>query len=249
MHYSSRTYGDSFADVYDTWYAHVSDAQETVTAIAELAKGGLVLELGVGSGRLAAPLAARGVGVIGIDASQPMLVKLPPNCGVHPVLADMAALPLRPDAGFAVIFVAFNTLFNLTTAAEQQACIAQAAQLLHTGGSLLIEAFVPGFEDSLGPDKIVGPANVASETPVMTSSTVDPDAQLIIGEHLEYKDELLVRRRPWQLRYATPKQLDEMARHAGLTLADRHADWIGSPFDDRSDNHVSRYTPASGSEI
>ena len=131
--YGADTYGESFADVYDDWYADVSDVDATVAMIARLAGDGPVLELGVGTGRLAIPLAAAGVRVIGIDASPSMLRLLDEKPGadaVTAVLADMAHLAEGPGAEeiaaagpYTVAFAAFNTFFNLVTPDDQRRCL------------------------------------------------------------------------------------------------------------------------------
>jgi SAM-dependent methyltransferase len=128
--YDASTYGDRFADVYDRWYADVSDVDGCVSRVAELAGDGPVLELGVGSGRLAIPLARRGVEVHGLDASRAMLDRLAAKPGgelVRTVLGDMAEIALDDPPPFAVVLVAFNTLFNLTTEAAQRACVRRRA--------------------------------------------------------------------------------------------------------------------------
>src|SRR5690606_35670585 len=123
-------YGDAFADVYDDWYADVSDVAGTVEAIARLAGGGPVLELGIGTGRLALPLAAAGVEVHGVDASDAMVERLraKPGCDAIPVLVGgfAEALP-SVEAGFAVVFVVFNTFLNLVAPGAQARCVERVA--------------------------------------------------------------------------------------------------------------------------
>ena len=125
--YDAGTYGQGFADVYDDWYGDVSDVDATVEGVLALLEGqgaGPVLELGVGTGRLALPLAGRGVEVVGVDASEEMLARLrakPGADGVRAVHGDMAHLgDLALDGPFAVVFAAFNTFFNLTDAARRR---------------------------------------------------------------------------------------------------------------------------------
>ena len=144
--YRSSTYGDRFADVYDDWYHDVSDVDATVARVAALAtpRGGRVLELGAGSGRLAIPLADRDLEVWAVDASAAMVERLRAKPGaeaVHAVVGDMAELALPGAPPFAVVLCAFNTFFNLTTAEAQQRCLARVADALAPGGSLVLEAF------------------------------------------------------------------------------------------------------------
>ena len=127
--YDASTYGDRFADVYDDWYGDVTDAVACTAKVAELARaagGGPVLELGVGSGRLALPLVERGLEVHGIDASPAMVERLRAKPGgdrVRVTIGDMADLDLPAAPPFSVVLVAFNTFFNLATEAAQRRCL------------------------------------------------------------------------------------------------------------------------------
>jgi len=249
--YGPATYGDGFADVYDDWYHDVSDVDATVATIAELAGDGAVLELGVGTGRLAVPLAAAGATVVGVDASQAMLDLLTakdPDGSVVAVLTDMAALTSGPAAEtiashgpYRVVFAAFNTLFNLTTPEDQARCLNNAFELLEPGGYLVIEGFVPP-EGGLG-DGGVSVRDVTPQGAVITVSRHDRDAQIIRGHHVELTAEGN-RLRPWMLHYRTPTQLDEAAASVGFVLEARWSDWHGTNFDESAelpDVHVSRY--------
>ncbi|MDP8987176.1 MAG: class I SAM-dependent methyltransferase, partial [Actinomycetota bacterium] len=124
MHgFDASTYGERFADVYDDWYGDVSDVDATVEAVARLAGDGPVLELGIGTGRLALPLKAAGLEVHGIDASPAMLERLrakPGGEAVPVVIGDFADVAVEVPGGFAVVLVAYNTLFNLGSAAAQR---------------------------------------------------------------------------------------------------------------------------------
>ena len=142
--YNDSSYGDSFADVYDDWYHGISDIATTIETLVALAGDGRVLELGAGTGRLAIPLAAAGLEVHGLDTSNLMLQQMTAKEGgatVHAHLGDMVDdLPVGP---FALVFVAYNTFFNLLTHERQQACFTAVANTLVDGGSFAIEAFVP----------------------------------------------------------------------------------------------------------
>lgn len=243
--YDARTYGDRYADVYDDWYGDVTDAAACADHLAELARRGRgpVLELGVGSGRLALPLAARGITVHGIDSSTTMLGRLRAKAGgraVPVVAGDMARLPVRPDARYAVVFVAFNTFFNLATETLQRRCLAEVAERLGADGRVVIEAFVPRDDVELSTRSSVTPRHLAADEVVLSISEVDPTAQTITGQHVHITEQG-IRLRPWHLRYATPDQLDAMAAGAGLVLEQRSAGWRGEPFTDESTVHVSRY--------
>lgn len=239
------TYGDGFADVYDEWYGGVSDAAACTTRLCELlasSGGGPLLELGVGTGRLALPLAAAGVEVHGIDASAAMLDRLrakPEAEALHLTCGDMADLPLDHPPPFGVVLVAFNTFFNLPTEAAQRQCVERVASVLGPEGSLVLEAFVPVEAGAAAGGALV-PHRITADEVVLNASLHDPDAQTITGQHIQVT-ERGIRLRPWHLRYATPSQLDAMAAAAGLVLAERHADWLGGEFGPDSGVHVSVY--------
>lgn len=244
-------YGASFADVYDDWYGQITDAEATAARVVALAAAvpgpaaGRVLELGVGSGRLAVPIARRGAEVTGVDSSPAMLELLGSRPGadrVRPVPGDMARVDELVTGPFAVVLVAFNTFFNLTTNHDQRRCLAAVARVLDPSGSLLVEAFVPGDP----PDRVeraVSPTRVDLDRVVLTVTEHDPATQVVTGQHVDLVDGAPVRLRPWRIRYATPDQLDALAAAAGLRLAERHADWGGAPFTDDATHHVSRYVP------
>ena len=255
--YGPSTYGDRFADVYDEWYHDVSDVDATVARIAALAepRGGRVLELGAGSGRLAIPLAERGLDVWAVDASAAMIERLRAKPGgdrVHAVVDDMAELAapaLGPAAGgspagergFAVVLCAFNTLFNLTDAGAQRRCLARVADLLAPEGRLVLEAFVPPPGDER--DAAVGavePRHIGLDEVVLTVSRLDPATRTITGQHVQIT-EGGVRLRPWVLHYAAPDELDSLAAEAGLALVERHAGWRDEPFTASAGTHVSLY--------
>ncbi len=142
MTYSASTYGDEIAEVYDLLHGDHDPA--AVATLAELAGDGPVLELGIGTGRLALPLRHRGVSVRGIDASEAMIAKLrskPGGADVAVTIGDFSSVML--DEAFAVTFVAFNTFFNLFAAEDQVRCFRNVASMLRPGGVFVIEAFVP----------------------------------------------------------------------------------------------------------
>jgi SAM-dependent methyltransferase len=247
---SASAYGDAFADVYDEWYADVSDVAATVDRVAALAGDrGRVLELGVGTGRLALPMAAAGLRVVGIDASPAMVERLrakPGGAGVDVVIGDMADVDelLAADASCDVALIAFNTLFNLPTAAAQRRCLAGAARRLAPSGALLVEAFVPAEAPPAG--EVVALRSVAQGVVVLSISSTDPVTQMVTGRYVEVRTSG-TRMRSWAVRYASPAEIDGWAVAGGLELVERWAGWRGEPFTDESDQHVSRYRLAGGS--
>ena len=239
--YGRTTYGDSFADVYDDWYEGITDAEATAELVAELAAtagASRVLELAVGTGRLAVPIAARGLDVVGIDASPAMLAKLKARDGagaVTAVLGDM--VDDLPDGPFAVALVAYNSLFNLESAERQRACFAAVADRLVPGGRFVVEAFVP--DERSGP--AISVRSVSATEVVLSIAQHDVAGQRAHGQFVQFLDGDRVRLRPWSIRYAPPAELDEMAATSGLQLVDRWEDVHRHPFEDESVQHVSVY--------
>ena len=240
--YGSASYGDAFADVYDDWYGDSptvasSDLNTTVQFLCDLANGGPVLELGVGTGRIALPLAAAGISVVGVDASDAMLAKLaakPDGKQVTTVCADMAGeLPTGP---FQLVFIAINTFFNLTSRNQQVACMRNVAERLTDEGSFVIEAFVPDLE-RYGSGLSLRTVDLGGA--VLSASSTDRERQVITGQYIELQDGHLPRLRPWQICFQTPDQIDEMAGQAGFSRTARWANWAKEPFTDESSHHVS----------
>ena len=235
------TYGEAFAEVYDAWYGQVSDAPAVARYLAGRTGTGPVLELGVGTGRLAQPLVEAGLRVVGLDASAAMLA----HCAARragPALqlvrADMAALPFR--GCFGAVLIGFNTLFNLGTEAEQQELFASLAPLLAPDGVVVVEANEVGVLAG-GPDRWVGPASATGQGLTVIGARLDRQAQTIVGQHVELAHDG-ARFRPWRLRWATTSQIDRYAAEAGLILVARHGDWDANPHrPDADESHISLY--------
>ncbi|MEZ5228276.1 MAG: class I SAM-dependent methyltransferase [Acidimicrobiales bacterium] len=241
------TYGEAFADVYAQWYGSITDAEATAAFVDTRSVEGPILELGVGDGRLALPLADRGRIVVGVDASRSMLDQLATRDEaatrasttgrVIALMADLARLPVVGPIGGALC--AFNTLFNLPSADQQQGLFDRLASALAPGAPIVVEAITGhGLAESL--DQSVGISQMSVDRLVLSATRVDAAAQTIEGQHVDITEHG-IRLRPWQLRWTTPEQLDAMAKRAGLRLDERIADWHGEPFDDESDRHISVY--------
>jgi SAM-dependent methyltransferase len=240
-------YGSAFADVYDDWYGGRDDVAAVVDTVGRLASPGRaargrLLELGVGTGRLAIPLARAGFEVTGLDASAEMLTVLADkNAEVVGVLADAGVAADYPAGPFDVVIAAYNFVFNLPDRAAQARCLAATAQVAAPDGRLVLEAFVPEGSPPLGP--VASPGPIEGVTIV---SEVDIDAGVIRGEHRHADG----RRRAWQVCPAGPEELDHMAAQAGWLLDDRWEDWACTPFEPLdSPTHVSVYrrSPAGDS--
>ncbi len=243
--YDHRSYGEGFADVYDEWYADVTDVDATVTRIVDLAGGdGRVLELGVGTGRLAVPMANAGLQVVGIDSSEAMLAKLRERdtAGtVDAILGDIAVeLPAGP---FDAVLVAYNTIFNLLGEQDQPRLFQHVVERLAPDGVFVVEAFVPHADASDGSSEVTVKA-MSIDQVVLSVSVNRPDEQLAEGQFVQFSESGGVRLRPWSIRWATPIQLDAMAAEAGLRLDIRLGDMNGTPFTEDSAQHVSIYRRA-----
>lgn len=237
--YEAASYGEGIADVYDEWYQGITDVADTCAALEALALAGHpVLELGVGTGRLAVPLAERGVEVHGVDASPAMLARLAArdtHGRVRVVTGDM--VDDLPDGPFGLVFVAYNTFFGLLTAERQQACLRAVAARMVPGGAFVIEAFVPEVQ----PVESVTVRSISVDRVVLSVSRADHDAQTAEGHFVELSERGGVRLRPWAVRWATPEQLDTGAGAAGLRLDQRWESFDGTPFTADSPRHVSVY--------
>ncbi len=243
--FRESTYGDRIADAYDEMYGGLSTAEHVdpiVDVLEDLAAGGRALELGIGTGRIALPLAARGTDVHGIDVSQSMVAEMrrkPGGAGIPVTQGDFAEVDA--DGCFSLVYVVFNTFFGLLTQEAQVRCFANVARRLSDGGVFLIEVFVPDLT------RFVRGQNI--QTRVLETDRVSIDlsrhdavGQTVASSHL-YITEEGVRLYPVKLRYAWPSELDLMAKLAGMELRHRWSDWRRSAFTASSTSHVSIYGP------
>lgn len=239
--YNSDSYGDGFADVYDDWYSNVTDVDATVARMVELAcAGGRVLELGVGTGRLAVPMAQAGLTVTGVDSSAAMLEQLTRRDPANTVVAvhgDM--VDDLPPGPFDAALVAYNTIFNLPDEARQREFFDVVAQRLRPGGAFVVEADVP--DTSNGQGSVVALRSMTVNQVVLSVSEQWPDEQRASGQFIQLSEEGGVRLRPWSIRWASPDQLDNMATAAGLTLESRWDDMARTTYDEQHGRHVSTY--------
>ncbi|HEY3060506.1 MAG TPA: class I SAM-dependent methyltransferase [Chloroflexota bacterium] len=246
MTYESNTYGDRIAAVYDAWVAPKVDVStaEAVDLLAALAGTGAALELGSGTGRIALPLAQRGVRVSGIDASEAMVQRMrekPGGAEIPVTIGDFESVPV--EGSFALIYVTFNTFFALLSQEAQVRCFASVAQHLLPDGKFVIEAFVPD-PTLFDRGQRVSTTRVEVDRLQLDATLHDPVLQRTTTQHVMIGREGIVLL-PVQLRYAWPSELDLMARLAGLRLETRHATWRSDPFIATSPSHVSVYVHAS----
>jgi SAM-dependent methyltransferase len=231
--------GETWARVYaDLTFG--PDPAPAVEFLAALADGmGRVLELGIGGGRVALPLARRGIPVEGIEASQVVLDRLratPGGESIPVTVGDMADVPV--DGLFDLVYLVWDGLFHLPSQARQVDCFRNVARTLAPGGAFVIECFVPSlalFERGVEVNAVT--EGWAS----MTLTRHDPMAQRIFTQRVRFLDGRRVQMFPVAMRYCWPSELDLMAELAGLRLRERYADWSRAPFGSASRGHISVY--------
>jgi SAM-dependent methyltransferase len=244
MHrYDASTYGERIADVYDAVYQGYEDA--TIALLSDLAHGGRALELGIGTGRIALPLAAAGVDVHGIDASEPMVARLrakSSGTSIPVTLGDFADVAVGGQ--FALIFVVLNTFTALNSQEEQVRCFCNVAQHLTDDGVFVVEAFVPDLSQFVRGQYTVASV-VGTDRVGLDVARHDPVHQRTVHQHIDITEKG-IQLYPVQLRYVWPAELDLMAQLAGMRLHRRWGGWQREPFTAASERHVSIYKRASG---
>jgi SAM-dependent methyltransferase len=239
MEYGPETYGEHIADVYDSWYK-LPDTVAEVALLTELAAGGRALELGIGTGRVALPLAANGVEVHGVDASPKIVAKMrekPGGDAIPVTIGDMADVPVAGD--YSLVFVVFNTFFMLTSQEAQVRCFRNVASHLTPGGRFLLHVFAPDLSRIERGDHIsVRDAELGFVR--LDASTFNRIEQTLSSSQIRL-DESGIRLTHAKMRYAFPAELDLMAQLAGLTLESRWGGLDKSPFTAESAFHVSVY--------
>ncbi len=245
MEYGTRTFGELYAERYDEMYEDpmVTETHDSVETLAELAGGGKVLELAIGTGRVALPLAGRGLTVHGIEASEAMVAKLrekPGGSAIPVEIGDMAEA--RVEGTFDLIYLVFNTIFNLTTQKAQVRCFKNAARHLSPRGMFVVETVVPDFSEYVDGQRMKGSwAN--KDAARFEIAIQDRVAQTVAFQRIVISEDG-TRMVPHFMRYAWPSELDLMAQLAGLERRDRWAWWDRSPFTADSKSHVTLYVRA-----
>ncbi len=223
-------------DESDEVMVDAGDVDPLVDFLVEIAGGGRALEFGVGTGRIALPLAQRGVPVHGIDLSRAMVARLrakPDGGDIGVTIGDFSTTTV--DGPFSLAYLVFNTIMNLTTQAAQVACFRNAAAHLEPRGCFVIEVGVPQLQ-RLPPGETIHAFHV-SETR-WGFDEYDVATQGMTSHQLEFVDGR-VERVSVPFRYAWPSELDLMAQLAGMTLRERWGGWKREPFTSDSDKHVS----------
>ena len=237
--YGPQTYGERVADVYDTWYK-LGDTAPEAALLAELAAGGRALELGIGTGRIALPLAALGVVVHGVDTSPAMVAKMrekPGGDAIPVTIGNMNEVPV--DGTFSLIFVGFNTFFALPSQEQQVQCFQSVAAHLEPGGCFLLHAFVPDTS-RIERGEHLSVREAGLDYVRLDATTYDRLTQRLDTTQLRITEHG-TRFVHAKLRYAYPAELDLMAQLAGLRLESRWSTYDKQPFTDASAFAVSVY--------
>jgi SAM-dependent methyltransferase len=234
------SFGEETAEVYDR-LSERGDEVATVAFLEQLGKGGPALELAIGTGRIALPLAEHGVRVDGIDLSPAMVAKLRAKPGgdrISVTIGDFADVPVAGK--YRLVFVVFNTLFNLLTQDDQVRCFQNVAAHLTDDGSFVVEALVPSFLYRLRDNQHVDAEAIGVDEVRLDVGRHDPVAQRLDESHV-FLSPAGVRLMPVVCRYAWPSELDLMARIAGLRLCERWSGWNRERFGSSSTNCISVY--------
>jgi SAM-dependent methyltransferase len=227
---------------YDTPGAGMFAAEvlsPTVDRLAELVGDGRALEFAIGTGRVAVPLAERGVPVTGIELSRPMIEQLRAKASeaeIPVLVGDMATV--RAPGEYTLVYLVYNTISNLLTQAEQVACFRNAARHLVPGGRFVIELWVPELR-KLPPGQRATVWH--SEPGYIGLDTYDVLDQHVVSHHFRFGEGRQAELSRSPHRYIWPAELDLMAQLAGFELETRHADWTGTEFTAESRSHVSVY--------
>lgn len=233
-----KLFGRMWADTYDETSS--PDPAAAVEFLAGLAGDGPVLELAVGTGRVAIPLAARGIAVEGIEASPEMIavMRAKPGGDAIPVsVGDMADVDVTGP--YPLVYLVYNTLFNLTGEGRQEDCFRNVARVLAPGGAFVIEAYVPATDES-DEERHVEVRSVTEDSVELRLHSYDYQAQTFIRQTIVITDGS-VQLKPFSLHYRWPEQIDALAAQVGLQLENRYANWQREPFGPASTDHISVY--------
>jgi SAM-dependent methyltransferase len=244
--YKPEAYGETWAEVYDEYYADSpgnAQVQPMVTTLAELAHNGPALELGIGTGLVALPLVEAGVEVHGIEASPAMIAKMMDKKGAGAISVtqgDFADVPV--DGQYPLVFVVFNTFYCLLNQEDQVRCFRNVASRLTDGGVFVVSAFVPDMS-KFNRGQSVEARRVEEDQVTLEVNRHNSVTQLVSSQSMTISNQG-TKFLPVQIRYVWPSELDLMAQLAGMHLRERWGDWEKAPFTPQSWLHVSVYEMA-----
>jgi SAM-dependent methyltransferase len=247
--YTDATYGDRIADIYDVRYLEplAQDTADAVSFLKALAGEGPALELGIGTGRVALPLAEAGVEVHGLDTSEEMVAKLRSKPGGDRLRVTMGSFAdFDLETRFPLVYVVFNTFFSLLTQDEQVSAFRSVARHLTPGGAFAMQSFVPDVTRFESNQQRVAIESVGVDEITLEMSSHDAVAQRTDTQYVLLRQGD-VRLFPVRIRYAYVSELDLMARLAGLRLRERWSSWRREPFPSADWSHVSVWGPADSS--
>lgn len=235
----AKSFGSDVAAHYDDYKR--GDEESAASFLAEFAKEGTALEFAIGTGRIALPLAAKGIQVDGIELSPHMVEQLrakPEGKSVNVIAGDMSMA--TTNRRYSLVYLVYNTIFNLLTVDDQIRCFENAARHLTPDGHFIVETALP--HAWISPDKsdYVHAEHVGSDVVGLDVARYDPTTQLLEENHIEFTVQG-VTMSPIVCRLITPGEMDLMARIAGMRLVQRFANWQRSAFDINSKAHVSVY--------
>ena len=235
----ATSFGSEISAHYDNYKR--GDEEAAASFLAELAKGGPALEFAIGTGRIALPLAAKGIQVDGIEISPHMVKRLhakPEGQHTNVVIGDMSST--NTNRHYSLVYLVYNTIFNLLTADDQIRCFENAARHLTKDGFFVVETALPHTWISPDRSDYVHTEQVDKETVVLDVARYDPVTQLLEENHVQLTVQGITMS-PIVCRLITPGEMDLMARIAGMRLIQRFANWQRSAFDINSKAHVSVY--------
>lgn len=251
--YKSNSYGDNLAGVYDKVYSEFPPYPGQIELLAEYARDGSVVELGIGTGRIALPLAERGVKIYGIDTSESMLEILNERAnglGISSVVGDASNFQMS-DNSASLVYATFNLLFLLPGRDAQIGCFRSCRSALSPNGKFVIEVFVPKF-DAFLPDgaspgyfprvSAVHVRDIGVEHITLFASKNSPETGVWKFHDIHIANGT-VKLFPCVMNYLFPDEIDEIAKCAGMRLESRYEDWVKTPFNAESRKHVSVYVP------
>jgi SAM-dependent methyltransferase len=247
--YTDATYGDRIADIYDVRYLEplAEDTVDAVSFLKDLAGDGPALELGIGTGRVAIPLAETGVEVHGLDTSEAMVARLRSKPGgdrLRVAIGSFADFDL--ETRFPLVYVVFNTFFSLLTQDEQVSAFQSVARHLAPGGAFAMQAFVPDVTRFENDQHRVAVESVGIDEITLEMSSHDAVTQRTDSQYVLLRQGD-VRLFPVRIRYAYVSELDLMARLAGLRLRERWSSWRRERFPSPDRSHISVWEPAGTS--